>query len=99
MGKILRAFVEEKLQLEPIDYRDGEKSKKARICAERLTEIFCEKLNAEQRQFFDKVSDAKADENYHYDIDRFICGYRLGVLMTMEVFTDVDELLTHREGN
>lgn len=99
MGKILRAFVEEQLQLEPIDYRDGAESNKARKYAEELAAAFNARLSAEQRQLFDKVVDAQAVENYHYDIDRFICGYRLGVLMTMEVFTDADELLIHREGN
>ena len=47
----------------------------------------------------DRFRDAQLEEEYLYNIDRLILGYRLGVLMTMEVFTDRERLTIRGEGH
>lgn len=96
MGKILRAFVNEDLQLDAIIYRNSEESQKARDYAKKLADQFRAQLNEELRKQFEEVVDAMDNEAFEYDLDRFICGYRFGALMTTEVFTGMDELLKNR---
>lgn len=94
MGKILNAFVREELRLEPFTDFDSEETKKAREYAERLAVRFSERLSAEQEQLFEELTDAQAEEADLYSVDRVIFGYRLGVLMMMEVFTDMKALFS-----
>jgi len=44
-------------------------------------------LDGELKEIFKQHIDARAESDFITGIDRFIYGYRLGVLMTMEVFS------------
>jgi len=44
-------------------------------------------LDGEAKELLIKFSSAQAEANAISNLDKFIYGYRLGVLMTMEVFT------------
>ena len=56
------------------------------------------KLNEEEQKMLDDYSTAQTEESLLYGNDRFVKGFRLGVLMMMEVITDKDDLILH-EGN
>jgi len=49
-------------------------------------------LNEQQEKALNAFIDAQMKLNDLSNIDRFIYGYRLGVLMTMEVFNGKDDL-------
>jgi hypothetical protein len=55
-------------------------------------------LSGEQKETLEKFIDAQAEINLLSGIDRFIYGYRLGVLMTMEVFEGKENLIVGGEG-
>jgi len=48
-------------------------------------------LDGEVKEIFQRYVNAYAESCELTEVDRFICGYRLGVLMTMEVFWGRDE--------
>lgn len=43
----------------------------------------------------DDYSAAQSEESVLYGIDRFVKGFRLGVLMMIEVISDEDDLVLH----
>lgn len=94
MGKILDAFVREELRLEPFTDFDSEETKNARKYASQLEERFCKTLTGDQQALYSQLADAQDQEDDLYSTGRVIFGYRLGVLMTMEVFTDMDKLFS-----
>ena len=60
---------------------------------ERIMETLCSSedklmsvLDGELKQTFKQLIEAQAESSDIEGVNRFICGYRLGVLMTMEVF-------------
>ena len=50
-------------------------------------------LGDDLKEVFRKHVDAQADATLTTEIDKFIYGYRLGVLMTMEVFNGREEAI------
>jgi len=50
-------------------------------------------LDGESKELLIKFSSAQQEANSISNIDKFICGYRLGVLMTMEVFKGTEEAI------
>ncbi|MCL2197960.1 MAG: hypothetical protein FWB80_03455 [Defluviitaleaceae bacterium] len=58
--------------------------KTIRDCEEKLLSM----LEGEQKELMIKYSEARFEANAILDVETFIHGYRLGVLMTMEVFMD-----------
>ena len=48
-------------------------------------------LDEEPKQLFSKYSNVQLEANAISNNDKFIYGYRLGVLMTMEVFKGSDD--------
>lgn len=90
MGKILEAFADGRLCMEEeIEKRSlgyPELSEKAF----RLQEELEERLNDEERELLNELIDTIFDECCFYAQNRFVRGYRLGVLMTMEVFDQQD---------
>jgi len=48
-------------------------------------------LNGEARELFVKFLEAQTEAGEAAGLDRFICGYRLGVLMMVEVFVGKGE--------
>lgn len=97
MGKILEAFFNGNLQLQPAIYNGSKEYQKARSRFCKLAEDFITELNTKEQETFEKILDAQAGENELYTTDRFVTGYRLGVLMTMEVFSGGTDLILGEE--
>ncbi len=93
MGKILDAFAEGTLcveeEIEGRSARHQELSEKAG----RLQRELEERLGDEERELLDTLIDTVVEECCCYARNRFIRGYRLGVLMTAEVFWDQDSFV------
>lgn len=56
------------------------------------------KLNEEEKKLFIEYNNAQDELNYLSRTDKFIYGYRLGVLMTMEAFRTDDDIITGGTG-
>lgn len=95
MGKILEAIATDHLCVEPPVYEGDSKFNRARNRYCTLGEKLLEKLNEEERKMLDDYSTAQTEESLLYGNDRFVKGFRLGVLMMMEVITDEDDLILH----
>lgn len=95
MGKILEAIATDHLCVEPPIYEGDSKFNRARNRYCTLGEKLLEKLNEEERKMMDDYSTAQTEESLLYGNDRFVKGFRLGVLMMMEVITDEDDLILH----
>ena len=90
MGKILEAFANDELCIEP-EYVELSPQRKKLLdqCDDLLTRLN-EKLNDEEQELLTRIINTILDENLLHARDKFIRGYRLGVLMTTEVFTEQD---------
>lgn len=97
MGKILTAFADENLEINPVFYKGSAEYQQAVETIYRLSEELDAKHNEEEKKMFEQFRDALETESSLYAIDRFISGYRLGVLMTMEVFAESDSLFLCKE--
>lgn len=88
MGKILEAFASDNLRVNAVG---GERSPKQQEFFEkscRLQEEMEGMLDEEAKALLNRLIDNIYDENGCQVQDAFIRGYRLGVLMTMEVFSN-----------
>ena len=95
MGKILEAIATDHLGVEPVIYEGDSKFNRARNRYCTLGEKLMAKLNEEERKMLDDYSAAQSEESVLYGIDRFVKGFRLGVLMMIEVISDEDDLILH----
>ena len=93
MGKILEAFANDELCIEPAYAKLSPQRKKLLDQSGELLTKLNEKLNDEEQELLSRFINTILDENYLYAQDRFIRGYRLGVLMTTEVFSEQDSYL------
>lgn len=90
MHTILQAFANDALRVETnTDQRSVEHQK---ICdlSDELEQKLSKRLKDEEKELLRKLIDTLASESGYYAEKRFIRGYQLGVLMTMEVFIDPD---------
>ena len=55
------------------------------------------KLEGESKKLLERLVDAQSEASIIAETDKFIYGYRLGVLMTMEVFNGYDDALFGKE--
>ena len=97
MGKILEAFVSDQLHVEPVtEKRTGHHQY---LCeqTEKLQNELKEKLNDEDKELLQHLIDTIFAESCCDVTNKFLRGYRLGVLMTMEVFLEQDSFLGHEE--
>jgi len=93
MGKILEAFLDEQLRVDAvIDQRSPEHQKLCERACELKTKLEG-KLNDEEKELLEQLMDTTLEENNCYARSRFLRGYQLGVLMTMEVMSDQDQFL------
>lgn len=99
MGKILEAIATDRLCVEPAIFKGDSKFNQARSRYCTLGEKLLDKLNEEEKKLLDDYSTAQTEESLLYGNDRFVKGFRLGVLMMMEVITDEDDLILHEEEN
>ena len=97
MGKILEAFAEDELCIEPAYVELSPQRKKLLDqCDELLTKLN-EKLDNEEQELLTRIINTILDENHLHARDKFIRGYRLGVLMTTEVFSEQDSYLDNSD--
>ncbi|MBO5032990.1 MAG: hypothetical protein J6D08_14130 [Lachnospiraceae bacterium] len=90
MGKILEAFANNELLVVELSDKRSPQRKKLMEEGEKLHAALKEKLNDEQKEMLEQLIETIYQENCHYIQERLIRGYRLGVLMTMEVFSERD---------
>ena len=90
MGKILEAFLTDQLRVD--DVTEQRTAKHQRLCEKNcaLQEKLAEKLNDEEKEMLTKLVDALFDESYIDAEKKFERGFRLGVLMAAEIFTEQD---------
>lgn len=97
MNKILEAFAENNLSINPTRYKGNHEYRKAIKAMYETAETLDAKLNDEEKELFEQFRDAQSDERHFYQVDRFIRGYRVGVLMMIEVFMGASGLLLDTE--
>ena len=91
---LLRAFAGEQLQIIEVTETRSPKRKKLIDKSCKLHNELGEKLNKEKKELLERLLDTDAEEKTLYAEDKFIRGYRLGVLMTMEVFAGQDKFFS-----
>lgn len=97
MGKILEALATDHLCMASFEYKGSAEYREARSVSCRMEKRLFEKLSEEDKKLLSDFNDAQAEENLCYANHLFIKGFRLGVLMMMEVVTDQDSLILHEE--
>lgn len=97
MGKILEAFADENLIINPVTYKGNSEYREAMKIAYKIAETLGGKMNSEEKELFEKFRDAQSDEHHLYAIDRFIYGYRLGALMMVEIFSGSHDFIIGEE--
>lgn len=95
MTNILEALATDHLCVEPAIYKSNSKLRKARNRYCDLGEKLMAKLNEEDQKMLEDYNAARTEESVLYGNDRFIKGFRLGVLMMMEVVMNEDDLTLH----
>ncbi len=98
MGKILEALATDNLSVEPGIYEGNTEYLQARNLFADLGEQLLEKLNEEEKKLLDEYTKAQFNESHLYSINRFVTGYQLGVLTTIEIFAGAGCLLPKKEG-
>ena len=93
MDRLLRAFAGEQLQIIEVTETQSPKRKKLIDESYKLHNELEKKLNNEEKELLERLFDIGSEEKILYAEDKFIRGYRLGVLMTMEVFAGHDKFL------
>lgn len=90
MGKILNAFADGRLCMEEEVENRSKEHQWLSEKAYRLQEELEEKLGDEEKELLEDLVDTVFEESCCYAQNRFVRGYRLGVLMTVEVFQQQD---------
>lgn len=86
MDKLLRALASEQLQIIEVNET---RSPEHEALLDKSLELYTEleqKLNSEELKLIKQLMDTNSAESAIDSEEKFIRGYRLGVLMTMEVF-------------
>lgn len=100
MGKILDAFADDELCVNPTTYKGSREYRKAIDTMYKTAEGLAANLNDEEKKLFEQFRDAQADENHLYQLDVFKRGFRIAVLMLFEVFAaGEDEFILSQEAN
>lgn len=100
MGKILDAFADDELCVNPTTYNGSREYRKAVDTMYKTAEELATKLNDEEKKLFEQFRDAQADENHLYQLDVFKRGFRIAVLMLFEVFAaGEDEFILSQGAN
>lgn len=90
MYTILEAFANGVLRVEEDVSRRRPEHQKTCNLIDELEQKLSKQLKDEENELLRQLLDALASESSYYAENRFIRGYRLGTLMTMEVFTNSD---------
>lgn len=99
MGKILDAFADDELCVNPTTYEGSHEYRRAIDTTYKTAEALDGKLNDEEKKLFEQFRDAQADANHLYQLDVFKRGFRIAVLMMFEVFAaGKDEFILSQGG-
>ena len=93
MGKILEAFLTDQLRVDSGTERRSPEHQKISDRSCELQEKLAEKLNDEEKAILTQLVDTLLDESCYDSEARFQRGFRLGVLMTAEIFAEQDIFL------
>ena len=96
MKRLLEAFAGDELHVLPATEKRNPEYQKLHDRSYELQEKLERKLNDEDRELLNKLLDTISEINCHYAQNKFIRGYSLGVLMTMEVCSEQDTFLCER---
>ncbi|MFG6322248.1 MAG: hypothetical protein K1W41_12110 [Lachnospiraceae bacterium] len=93
MGKFLEAFLTEQLHIDGVEKPRTPKHRKLCDRAHELHEALEKKLNTEEKELLTELIDVIFNEGNVDAEKKFERGYRLGVLMTAEIFMEQDTFL------
>lgn len=93
MGKLLRAFVTDQLHVDALTEKHSSEYKRNYEKSCELQEELEKKLNDNEKELLDELMDAMFTNGACYAEEKFIRGFRLGVLMMIEVFEGQNEFL------
>ena len=97
MGKILDAFLDDQLHVNAVTAKRTRHHQHLCEQMEILHNKLDERLKDEDKALLQKFADTCFDESCCDAHSYFVRGYRLGVLMTMEVFEGQDSFLGNDE--
>lgn len=98
MESILEAFANDNLEVLPSTCPKSETSTHLLGKADKLMETLEAMLNDEGKELLGKLDTTNAKLDDISSTDRFIRGYRLGVLMMIDVFVGYDSLILRNKG-
>ena len=90
MGKILEALLTEQLRVDSGTERRTPEHQKLSDRGNELKEKIAEKLNDEEKEMFTELVEILFDESCRDADIKFQRGFRLGFLLTAEIFTERD---------
>ncbi len=93
--KILEALANENLQLVKQCIDHNSETSQEMIKLGKLRIAFEEALSDGEKEAFQNLKDTCDGVSLNYATERFITGFRLGVLMMTEVFAGSDDLIVH----
>lgn len=93
--KILEALADGNLQLMKRSIDHDSETSQAMIRMGKLREALEAELGDAEKELFQNLKDTSDGVNLNYATERFIAGFRLGVLMMTEVFAGSDSLISH----
>lgn len=93
MGKILEAFLTDQLRVDSGTKKRSPEHQKVSDRGCELQEQLAEKLNNEEKVLLTELMDTLFDESCLDAETKFQRGFRLGVLMTAEIFAEQDIFL------
>lgn len=93
MPSILEEFARGNILPEPRFFKKNSHYERAMQQLIDTEEKLFSVLNEQEKELLKTFSETQSEVSYLSGIDRFIYGYRLGVLITMEVFNGKDDLI------
>jgi polyhydroxyalkanoate synthesis regulator phasin len=93
--EILEALANENLQLVKMSMDHDSEISKEMIKLGKLRADFEKVLSEEEKEAFENMKNTSDSVSLNYATERFITGFRLGVMMMMEVFAGSDKLIIH----
>ena len=93
--KILEALADENLQLVKRYISHDSETSQEMIRLGKLRTAFEETLSDEEKEALQNLKVTSDSVNLNYATERFVVGFRLGVLMMTEVYAGSDELIRH----
>ncbi len=93
MGRILEAFLTEQLRVDSGTEKRSPEQQQLCDKGSELQDRLAEKLNDEEKEMLTELVDTLFEENCYDEQKKFERGFRLGVLITAEIFAEQDIFL------